>query len=369
MFKRWKIDEDIQELAAEPTALTVHRYSDGKVLASDPHFDINIRKKYNAPFIDMHRVDLQHCLVRRARELGVQIQLDARVSNIDFEKTEVHTASDKTYSGDLIVAADGLWSKCREQFLGSKDDPLPTGDLAYRIVLNLDEVDDPELKEWISKPTVHFWIGPHAHAVSYSLRAGQMYNIVLLVPDDLPKEVAKQSGSVDEMKKLFEGWDPILNRFLSHVQKVDKWKLMHRPELDTWISDRGNFVMIGDSCHPMLPYLAQGANSSMEDGAVLGGLLSNCRSPSDLKSTLELFQTLRKKRGEAIVRETFAQRESFHMPNGPEQEERDRFFLEQLSQKELKGPFPSRWTCPVVQPWLYGYDAYREVESALEKKD
>jgi salicylate hydroxylase len=53
------------------------------------------------------------------------------------------------------------------------------------------------------------------------------------------------------------------------------------------------------------------------------------------------------------------------MSNGPEQEARDKLFLSQLG-KELKGPFPSRWTCPQVQPWLYGYDAYDEVEKAVE---
>lgn len=53
------------------------------------------------------------------------------------------------------------------------------------------------------------------------------------------------------------------------------------------------------------------------------------------------------------------------MPDGPEQEARDALFLSQLG-KELKGPFPSRWTCPEIQPWLYGYDAYEEVERALK---
>lgn len=53
------------------------------------------------------------------------------------------------------------------------------------------------------------------------------------------------------------------------------------------------------------------------------------------------------------------------MPDGPEQEARDKLFLSQLG-KELKGPFPSRWTCPQVQPWLYGYDAYEEVERVVK---
>ncbi|KAH2955583.1 hypothetical protein KXW43_005553 [Aspergillus fumigatus] len=123
-------------------------------------------------------------------------------------------------------------------------------------------------------------------------------------------------------------------------------------------------VLLGDACHPMLPYLAQGANSSLEDGAVLGQLLGHMKNKSHLPQILRLYESLRKSRGEAIVKETFKQRHDFHMPDGEEQEKRDAIFLSQLG-KEIKGAFPSRWTCPEVQPWLYGYNAIKEVEKAV----
>jgi salicylate hydroxylase len=244
---------------------------------------------------------------------------------------------------------------------------LPTGDLAYRIVLRLEDLkDDRELYEWVSKPSCNFWIGPDAHAVAYSVRGGTMLNIVLLVPDNLPAGVARQSGSVEEMRAIFKEWDPVLNRFLDHVKTVDKWKLMHRSELDSWVSEKSNFVFIGDSAHSMLPYLAQGANSSLEDGAVLGHVLAALESKAQLPQALDMFQRLRKKRGEAIVRETFAQRKDFHMPNGPEQQARDALMLSKLG-GEIDVKFPSRWQCPVVQSWLYGYDAAKETEMALQE--
>jgi salicylate hydroxylase len=94
--------------------------------------------------------------------------------------------------------------------------------------------------------------------------------------------------------------------------------------MESWINDESNLVFMytlslseilflftninsGDSCHPMLPYLAQGANSSLEDGAVLGGLLGYMKSKSQLPDILRLYESLRKSRGEAIVRETFKQ--------------------------------------------------------------
>jgi salicylate hydroxylase len=157
----------------------------------------------------MHRADLQKALMERATDLGVTFCLGQLVESIDFSSPSVKTASGKEFSGDLIVAADGLWSRCREYFLNRKDAPLPTGDLAYRIVLKIDELKDEELRRWVQNPEVHFWVGPGAHVVGYSLRAGEMYNIVLLCPDNLPADVAKQAGSVEEMKQLFVGWDPM----------------------------------------------------------------------------------------------------------------------------------------------------------------
>lgn len=208
LLQQWEVPDSLWKSVAEPTSLTVHRFS-GKVLAREAHFNEKILAKYGAPFVDIHRVDLQQALFARASELGVKFFLNERVETIDFTAPHIITASGNKFEGDLIVAADGLWSRCRSCFSGVEDDPVPTGDLAYRIVLSLDEIEDETLREWVKNPEVHFWIGPGSHAVGYSLRGGQMYNIVLLVPDTLPSGVSKLTGSVEEMKSLFTNWDPM----------------------------------------------------------------------------------------------------------------------------------------------------------------
>ncbi|KAI0188954.1 hypothetical protein EV127DRAFT_114588 [Xylaria flabelliformis] len=366
LLRRWGLPDSLWKTIAEPTYLAVRRYSDGKLLALEEDFDKKIRARYGSPYMDVHRVDLHLALADRAKQLGVKIYLGQRITSIDFAIPSIETEAGIKAKADLIVAADGIWSTCRNLTLDIKDFPRPTGDLAYRIVLTADEIEDPELREMVRKPSCNFWIGPKSHVVAYSVRGGAMYNIVLLVPDDLPEDVRRQPGSVAEMRALFEEWDPILNRFLKLVKSVHKWKLMHRRELPSWVNVQSNCVFVGDSCHPMLPYLAQGANSAIEDGAVLGLLLGSIPTRDQLPKALGMYQDLRKARGDAIVKEAFKQRDAFHMQNGPEQEARDALFLSLLG-KELKGPFPSRWTCPHVQPWLYGYDAYQEVEEAVAR--
>ncbi|KAI9682580.1 MAG: hypothetical protein M1822_006878 [Bathelium mastoideum] len=126
----------------------------------------------------------------------------------------------------------------------------------------------------------------------------------------------------------------------------------------------------------MLPYLAQGANSSLEDGAVLGRLLGYVTHSADVPRATKLYEDLRKERSRTIALETFKQRQAFHIPDGVEQRQRDAIFAIAM----VSGPTPafsSRWyaeetpplsglTCPTFQPWLYGYDAYADADRAVD---
>ena len=266
-----------------------------------------MRQKYGAPFFDIYRGQLQLMMYKRALELGVDIRLGAAVSSVTHEIAQITLSTGETYQGNLLVGADGLWSICRQALLNQQSIPQPTGDLAYRIVLTLDQIADTELRSWIQKPACRIWIGPRSHVIAYSMKSNTVYNIVMLVPDDLPSHVSKQDGDINEMKALFQGWDPILAKFLDQVDSVQKWKLMTLPEMETWTNSQGNFLLMGDSCHPMLPYLAQGASSAIEDGAVLGLVLSRISSRSQIPRFVEMWQNLRKERGEFIVNESSAQ--------------------------------------------------------------
>ena len=114
LLQKWSVYDTIRGQVCEPVTLTVHNYR-GKILAHEENFDANIRRKYGAPFSDCHRVDLQQALVKRAKELGVIVVLNAKVTNVDFgsatgDRARVKTSEGQKYDADLIVGADGLWS-------------------------------------------------------------------------------------------------------------------------------------------------------------------------------------------------------------------------------------------------------------------
>ncbi|KAK0728053.1 hypothetical protein B0T26DRAFT_767025 [Lasiosphaeria miniovina] len=380
LLAQWGLLAELAPHAAVPKTLSVHRYDGSKLLAHEPALQAQVVARYGYPFWDLHRVDLQRALVGKCRALGVDIRLGARAESVDFAAATVRLAGDRpqqVVAGDVVVLADGLWSAIRPQFLGRPSPAILTGDLAYRITLCADELSGPdraELAAVVRDPAVRFWVGPHSHAVGYSVSGGTVYNLVFLCPDDLPAAVVKSAGDLGEMRALFAGWDPLLTKFLGQVKAVHKWKLMWLDALPQWANPEGTFFMAGDCCHPMLPYLAQGANSSLEDGAVLGHLLGRVGSDArkdragQLARVSELYQRLRMDRGRRIQLETFRQRDDSHLPDGEAQEKRDALMLSMLGEdRELKAPFPSRWTCPEIQPFLYGYDAYAEAEKAFQE--
>jgi salicylate hydroxylase len=83
---------------------------------------------------------------------------------------------------------------------------------------------DPELASLVTNPQVNYWLGPDAHAgslirvsldldtltpsVNYVLRGGELFNMVLLVPDDMPAGASTLAGNVEEMRALYKDWDP-----------------------------------------------------------------------------------------------------------------------------------------------------------------
>lgn len=109
-----------------------------------------------------------------------------------------------------MLIVKGLWSRCREVLLGKPCPPIPTGDLAYRVILNVKDINDNTLRAFFQIPRVALWPGPECHAICYPLKANSFINIVLLVPDNLPEGVTRASGDLEEMHQIFKDWDPRL---------------------------------------------------------------------------------------------------------------------------------------------------------------
>ncbi|KAK1674055.1 hypothetical protein BDP55DRAFT_584798 [Colletotrichum godetiae] len=306
------------------------RYKDGEVLYQIQGGE-KFKQVYGDTWMVIARPDYHDVLWNAAKEAGVELRLGAEAAEIDFEVPSVHLATGEIVKGDVIVGADGLWSRSRDQILGRPSPPSETGDLAYRATLTLQQMKDlrdPQIDDLIKHKTVKCWMGPNKHCVLYPISGGQVFNLVIICPDDIPKRVRQAPGDVEEMRGLFLGWDGRLTKMLSSVTSVLKWKLCHHEELRSW--RKGSIALLGDACHPTLPYQAQGAAMAVEDGAVLGILLGQLvtsglydKSKDSILDLLEIYENLRKSRTTINVQGARSNQQAYHLPDGPLQESRD----------------------------------------------
>lgn len=292
----------------------------------------------------------------------------ARAKNVEVDP-EGKTATvilhdEREFEGDLVVGADGLFSRLRDVLLGKKDLPVHTGDLAYRLLLSTKEIlQDPELASFVTESQINFWLGPDAHVVNYALRGGELFNIVLPVPDDMPaNSPATMPGNIEDIRALYKDWDPRISKLLGLCKRVDKWRLCIRRGLANWSHPAGSFVLLGDAVHATLPYLASGAGMSFEDGAVLGECLSRLEttSPAQKRFALRVYELCRKERTEMVVERSSRQRYLNHLHDGPEQEERDR----RMRERPTRPGEALAWRDPELAPILLGYDHLKDVETS-----
>ncbi|TDZ19571.1 FAD-dependent monooxygenase OpS4 [Colletotrichum orbiculare MAFF 240422] len=380
----WGLEEKLERYATKPQKCNFIGWK-GNVLG-DMDYHRYAAAAGGFPFWDFHRSDLHRCLLERAVELGAKLETNARVETFsvapDGLTSAVHLADGRTLAADLVVGADGINSRLREEFLGKPDPPQLTGDLAYRLLLNTaDMLADPDLRPFVEHPQVNYWVGPDKHAVNYVLKGGELFNMVLLVPDDMPADGGNTlQGDIDEMRGHFAGWDPRVGKMLRMCDGVLKWRLCIRPGLEpTWSHPSGAFTMLGDAVHATLPYLASGAGMALEDGGVLGLCLARVpdKTAASKVRALKVYEDCRRERTERVVRRGTYNQWMYHLHDGEEQVERDDRFRRfgEMDEEWLGGeapvlpasqetgddPFP--WRYHGVGRWLLTYDMWKDIES------
>lgn len=360
----------LEEVLKDATLLeknSLRRYADDEELGTAPLMPA-IGEKYGAPISVIHRGDLQRILLQATKQAGVEIRLSTKVVAVDSEfNARVRTKDGEWIEGDVVIAADGIKSDIRRQIAashGHRDFSLPTGDAAYRVLIPKERMEHDERALKLLNQNVGMrWMGPGGHIMAYPIKRNTVYNMVLLHPAK-PHQKGEESwttkGDKQEMIDFYKNWSDLVQDLLSYVPEgeVMEWTLNSHKPLPSWVENK--VALIGDSSHPMLPYVAQGAANAIEDAGVLVAAFTRT---AQVDKALKVYQEVRKDRGEKIQQSADTTRRSLHLPDGPEQQKRDDAIR---AAAQGKGHNPDLWADSDFQNFMWGTDVMRDV---VEKWD
>jgi salicylate hydroxylase len=240
-------------------------------------------------------------------------------------------------AADALVGADGIHSTVRAALFGPER-PRFTGCIAYRGLVLAERLTHLGLEIVSSN-----WMGPGGHFVHYFVAGGRLVNFVAINERETwTRESWTDRGQVADALAAFDGWHPQVRAIIGAVDETFIWALFDRLPLERW--SMGRVTLLGDACHPMLPFMAQGAAQAIEDGATLAACLRE-GGAGDVATALRRYEALRRPRATRLQELSRANKTRFHLPDGPAQEARD-------AEMATRGDR----TLPAIG-WLYAHDA------------
>ncbi len=338
VLQGWELDSAVRKVAAFPERLQVRQALSGAELGVLPLGQAMVQR-YGAPYATIHRADLQQLLLKALQQRdAVWLQTGKAVNRFVETNGAVGLSLDGglDVEGDALIAADGLWSRIRQQLLGDGP-PRVAGHLAYR-ALSLQS----SLPAALRSQQVTVWLGPRLHVVQYPVRGGEWLNVVAIVHGHVHGglEDWDHDANAGELQAALAHTCAPLRELIAAVPAWRLWVLCDRPAVSA--ADqmaRGHVALLGDAAHPMRPYLAQGAGMAIEDAAELGRQVALVDGVLDVPTLLQRYALNRWQRNAQVQARSQRNGGIFHL-DGPLARARDAA-LRLLGERLLD------------QPWLY----------------
>ena len=307
-LRDWGVSPYLSDQAVIPEKICIRSGVSGALLSELSASDITNR--FGAPYMVIHRADLQQALYHRASQMDlIEIIEDREVREIseidDYVEVRCKSANGEQtfYRASAVVAADGVWSRIRTDFFGNSPASY-SGKTAWRTTLPRQMVPST-----IDTNNVGLWLAPNAHLVHYPIVGGHMMNIVVVVTEDWAEEGWNAAGDPAWLNQRFIRWPREIRDLLTEREDWLKWALYGQDPTQPWT--KGKVALLGDAAHAMLPFMAQGAVSSIEDAAILARAIAEV--PGEMEAKLKAYEKARKPRVNRIVKRARKNGEIYHM--------------------------------------------------------
>lgn len=317
VMREFGLEDTLRSEAFYPRSWNNKEFDTGEV-RFDMVFGESAEERYGAPYLLGHRGDLHSALASAVpSEL---IHLNHEVTGMEQQadgSVKLTFANGHVAEADAVVAADGVHSFIKQQLFGH-DKPNFTGRIAYRTVFPAELLNGYEIDDCTK------WWGKDRHIVIYYVKPdrSEVYFVTSQPEPGFTVESWSAMGDINELREAFADFHPQVRHVLASCPSVHKWALVDRDPLPRWCD--GNVTLLGDACHPMTPYMAQGAAMAIEDAAVLSRCLANV-DRAGVAEAFRRFEATRKPRTSRV----------------------------QLSSRA------NTWLKDPTNPdWVYGYDAW-----------
>jgi salicylate hydroxylase len=288
------LKDALEKVQALPAGKAIRLWNTGQ---SWKLFDLGMEsvERYGFPYITIHRGDLHGVIAQallEAKPGAIHLNRKCVALSQRPDHVELRFETGEAVTAKLIVGADGVQSVVRASLFGAPK-PEFCGITAWRGVVPMEHVPPS-----ISRTIGTNWVGPGGHVVHYPLRAGRLLNFVGMGErTDWTVEGWNVRGTTEEVLNDFRGWHADVHALIRNIDVPYKWALALRPTMDVW--SKGRCTLLGDACHSMVPFLAQGANMALEDGLVLARCL--VKYPHDHETALMRYEAARRDRANKVV--------------------------------------------------------------------
>ncbi|ENH69310.1 3-hydroxybenzoate 6-hydroxylase 1 [Fusarium oxysporum f. sp. cubense race 1] len=320
------------------------------------------------------RQALQNVLYDEACKAGAKVHFGNEIVTVEEDDQAAYaTCKNGTrITVDLILAADGISSRRRSQVLAHVDPSrltvirAPSTHYPTEIPAEMLANDErtKSLREQPESENGIMWAGHGGYAIGKYNHLRGLFNIMFSIQHGAADSEASEQKLFDAtddsevVKKFFSSFNPTVVALANMVQSCSRWRLARLEPLDTWSSPKRRLVLLGDSAHAMLPNLAEGFSSIVEDIDALSILLSE--SSEDVPGTIEVWEKIRIPRVTRLQNGSTWNYKLYNSGKPPGSELTDEQRALSMGGGDGNAPFN---TLP-FDKWMFDYDTAKEVSNA-----
>ncbi len=274
--------------AIEPAELVVGNALSRAILATMP-LGPEMRERFKSPYLVCLRADLHEALAKAASEHpAIEVRYGSLITDFtavaggiaaQVERNGITTSIE----GAALIGADGIRSQIRAR-LHPGTSLRHGGMSAWRATIPVNTLP-ADLRETLQ---VRVWLGPGAHLVHYPVGNGGEVNLVAVTMDSNQTESWGEEAATADVVQHFKNWHAVPRAVIASAQSFRRWSLYEAPPLDHW--GTGAVTLLGDAAHGMLPFIAQGAASALEDAVMIAEKL---RGSVDIPAALRAYENQR----------------------------------------------------------------------------